>query len=882
MKLTRLRVEQFRQFRAPLEIRDFAPGINLFAGPNEAGKSTLAAALRAAFFERHRSSSVEYLRPWGDSAAAPTVEVDFELGGQSCRLVKTFLARKRCTLQIGNELLDGAQAEDRLAELLGFQHAGRGESRAEHWGIPGLLWIEQGGAHSLREAVGHAADHLRAALDASLGEVAASGGDGVLAEVRALRAELLTEAGGRPRGAYKEALERQERLAAELETLDAAIEQYRQRVDALAVLRREQAADEAQRPWETFRTRQREAAASLEAVQVLERERVNTLRQQAEAEQRATLWRSQVEADAREKQALADRAGAEEAARARWASAQAAVAPWQAGVDAANGELQRVRADLARARGRDARARLEREAAAAQTQAEVLARRLKEAEQADEDVRTLRQRAAVLAVPADLLAALRQGARELAELDIRRSAAATRVRYALLSGQQLRLGAETLHGDGERELLEATALELPGVGRVDIQPGGSDLAELRARIDRLHARQSERLRTLGLASPEAVEARVLEHAGLLNELTGAQARLQALAESGIEALRGECAAQHARADELANALHALPPAAEDGAGPPVEEAEAAEQAALRALAGAQESLQQARLAEADARARLEAASREHATARQAYEAPARARALAGARAGLTDALAQGAELARRAEALHARIAEAHPDILRQDVERYRASADQQEQQYRARRDDILRLEAALQAEGAQGQDERRAELARDLAQARRRADELGRRASALDLLHGLLDEQRQRLTRRLRAPLQARMEHYLRLLFPQASVDIGEDLAPASLLRPASGDVQGGSVDELSFGAREQMGVIGRLAYADLLAEAGRPTLILLDDALVHSDDERLARMKRVLFDAATRHQILLFTCHPEDWRDLGVTARDLQALRAG
>jgi hypothetical protein len=32
-----------------------------------------------------------------------------------------------------------------------------------------------------------------------------------------------------------------------------------------------------------------------------------------------------------------------------------------------------------------------------------------------------------------------------------------------------------------------------------------------------------------------------------------------------------------------------------------------------------------------------------------------------------------------------------------------------------------------------------------------------------------------------------------------------------------------------------------------------------------------------VLFDAAQRHQVLLFTCHPEDWRDLGVPVRSLQ-----
>jgi uncharacterized protein YhaN len=55
-------------------------------------------------------------------------------------------------------------------------------------------------------------------------------------------------------------------------------------------------------------------------------------------------------------------------------------------------------------------------------------------------------------------------------------------------------------------------------------------------------------------------------------------------------------------------------------------------------------------------------------------------------------------------------------------------------------------------------------------------------------------------------------------------------------------------------------GVISRLAYADLLKEGGRPTLIIMDDALVHSDPHRLEQMQRVVFDASQRHQILVFT----------------------
>ena len=77
------------------------------------------------------------------------------------------------------------------------------------------------------------------------------------------------------------------------------------------------------------------------------------------------------------------------------------------------------------------------------------------------------------------------------------------------------------------------------------------------------------------------------------------------------------------------------------------------------------------------------------------------------------------------------------------------------------------------------------------------------------------------------------------------------------------------------------MGLISRLAYADLLREAGRPTLIILDDALVHSDQDRLDSMKRILFDAAQRHQILLFTCHPDRWRDLGARVVEMGMLGA-
>ena len=201
MKLQRMRIEQLRQFRKPFVLDNLQPGLNLIHGPNESGKSTLVRAIRAAFFERYRSTAVDDLRPWGDSAAAPTIELNFEHDSRVWRLTKSFLQRKRCDLVVGTETYSEDDAEEKLAELLGYQYPKRGASKAEHWGIPGLLWVEQGTGQDIEQAIEHAGDHLKSALNSMVGEVASSGGDDLIETVRSQRDTLLTGT-GKPRGDY--------------------------------------------------------------------------------------------------------------------------------------------------------------------------------------------------------------------------------------------------------------------------------------------------------------------------------------------------------------------------------------------------------------------------------------------------------------------------------------------------------------------------------------------------------------------------------------------------------------------------------------------------------------------------------------------------------
>ncbi|MDY0056199.1 MAG: AAA family ATPase [Methyloversatilis sp.] len=877
MKISRLRVDQFRRFRQPFELRDLDPGLNLFAGPNEAGKSTLVAALRAAFFERHRSGTVEHLRPWGDASAAPEVELDFELAGTPCRLTKRFLGKKRCTLQFGTHTYDGAEAEDFIAEQLGFAFAAKGSSKAEHWGIPGLLWMEQGSAQDIRAAVTHATDHLRTALNASLGEIAGGDGDDVTNEVERLRNELLTPSSDRPRGAYAEALQAEQSLRDALAKVDDDLLTFRQKVDRLAQLRREHDADAAQRPWEDLHARAAAATATLREAQSLQERLLVEKRAAQSLQERADLLRQQLDRWAAEASDAQSRAEAVSATQRALDDALALAAPWQQRERDAQTQHDAARHTLALTRARDNRRALVRELDELRRKSETLAATLAQAEAEQARQLTLQAEVAACEIRAGDLNALREQARQLRELDIRRTAIATRLRFALDAGRELRIGDDVLSGDGERLLLDATTLKLPGYGRLRIEPGGGDLAALAREAAELRDRHAGALARLGLASLDAAETRQQQHAHKLSDLKAAQATLKALAPQGVDALRAERAALAGRTAELTQRLTAQADEGDDTL-PPVAEAEAAEDAARHAQAEATRRLADARNRCAAAQAALDAAQRELGAARARLDDPARAQQLADTRVALTDALAQQEAAALRIDALARQLDAARPQALAQDVERYTRSAEQIERSFAQRRDALTVLEVELQAAGAQGLDERRAGLARDHAAAERRAGQLARRARALDLLLRSLRDKRHALTQRLQAPLQTHLNHYLGLLFPGARIALDDSLSPGPLTRDSTAGSESGEVDELSFGAREQMGVIARLAYADLLKEAGKPTLIILDDALVHSDDARLERMKRVLFDAALRHQVLLFTCHPDKWRDMGVPVRTLEA----
>ena len=81
----------------------------------------------------------------------------------------------------------------------------------------------------------------------------------------------------------------------------------------------------------------------------------------------------------------------------------------------------------------------------------------------------------------------------------------------------------------------------------------------------------------------------------------------------------------------------------------------------------------------------------------------------------------------------------------------------------------------------------------------------------------------------------------------------------------------------LSGGTQEQLAVLTRIAFAELLLAQQQPATVILDDALAFSDDDRIEKMFDVLMCAGAHVQIIVLTCRRRLFTRLGASPLEIK-----
>jgi hypothetical protein len=120
------------------------------------------------------------------------------------------------------------------------------------------------------------------------------------------------------------------------------------------------------------------------------------------------------------------------------------------------------------------------------------------------------------------------------------------------------------------------------------------------------------------------------------------------------------------------------------------------------------------------------------------------------------------------------------------------------------------------------------------------------------------------------APYKERLESLACIAFGRpVALDLDGDLTVAACT------VDGATVEfsHLSGGAKEQLAVCARLAFASLISKSNGLVPVIVDDALGYTDDERMENIDRVFNAAGTGCQVIILTCARK--RYAGVTGAD-------
>lgn len=864
MRLEAVELEAVGTFADRVVVRDFSPGLNVLAGPNERGKSTWLKALLTLFLEGHRAKkqAVEELRPYG--GGAPRIACRFALGEAVWRVEKQYLAAAKAELAkvSGADRHVGADAETELARLL--EEAGGLAAR-----LP-MFWVRQGDTATLpilgdglRHSLG---DILAAEAEQSSGGAAANL---VLDGVRKRLDTLITAGRGQPRrgGPYARRLAERDEVRAALERAEARARQAEAWIEELTALQRREAelsdAEAAARQKAHRGRLERRLADAMQANRQLKvlGERLAFLGEQRK--QRAAAL------------AAYDAAVSE---RSELEAAMAAAETELTGLLAERGrldtEIETAEVALADA---EAREKEHRDAVEAARGAEIRSMQGARREQIDAsrarldaleaEIASLDEELAAMDWPEATLGAIAEASRRITDIEVRRAAAAPalKVVYAPGRSQGFRMDGEPVADGSERRVVAPVTIDVEDIGRIEVRPALTETRDkLEGELEHWRRRLARHLDAMQAANPDEAAERdaVRDNRRQRRRLLVVEA--ETIAPAGRERLEAERAAL--AAGDSGDAVETPPPGA-------------AEQAAA--------ALEKVGVERREVATNLDRMKKRRAEVENRRTELATGRVMRRSRLdGLAKALAGDGEADPRRE-LEANVAETDREIdearreraafeetalppeaavvLETEIEEAARTEAGRGEQLIAVRQDMRRIEGQLQRDFEDGPGEEANALRARLEALEAEIADVEEEIAALKLLNEELTAETERHRRQISGPLARRLAGLAATLWPDAEVALTPELQIAHLARKGAEEALGA----ISAGTHEQLAVLARLAYADMLATAGGTAPIILDDPFVYSDDGRLDKLFDVIADAATRHQVIVLTCHARAFEPL-------------
>ena len=868
MLLQSISIEHFQQYEKPFELKGLSAGINVIYGDNEAGKSTLLRALRAILFDRFNGKGAEDFV--GYKGGSPEVKIEFELNDNSYTLEKIFSRKKegRALLTNGQGIQwTGTEAEIHLAELLKFDTIERGLTKSEQQGIYGVLWVEQGNAwHQVSVSSNvKASQAIQSVLNHELTDMLSQGkGEILLKRFCDELNEYQTEKTGKPKGIFKEKLEAKEAAEQKLANLKEELNNYQKKVDQLSGYQEDLTSLITEKVEENDKELFDKALEHLKQIEDIREQHEVTKRDLQFIEFRYENAETALKERLNIMEQLNEATIKQNSAQSQIQELEKEVEQVDIQSKTASDALSKAQKEHERNQSILKKATAYQKLTGVRSNIKRIEDQLNIAQTLNDEIIMKQHRLAQISMDASALSNLEKTTDQVNSLQTKFDIIATRIEY-LIHDDSVTLNDEIIAGLGEILISDKSIITF-GTSQICITPGGEELSKVQIKLEDAKKQRAIQFEQYHISSLSEAKELLNNKTELSTDIKSLQAQAKLIAPNGIEVLKQELTLIQTEETLLMNQCG-------DADVLSIDEAEALENLSSKELSQCsdnerqihdrlvkkQEQLKHAKITTTLAiehlnslRIKLEKARNDH-TDEQ----------LKSAEKSIAD---EKQLVISKVEELNSTLQSLDYEGAAADVDRRQHVLDNTKKRIADLKQTIRDLTIELQTSGHRGLAEEKEQAEQQLKELGNEAERLEMHVGSLNLLCQLIKLNIQSAKEMLVKPLTEAMTPYLRILFPDCEPIIDEDFCLQYILRDGIRE----PFHNLSIGTREQLAILLRLAYADLLANKGACVPVILDDALVNSDDLRREKMKQILHRASKKHQIILLTCHGNDYRDSG------------
>jgi DNA repair exonuclease SbcCD ATPase subunit len=847
----------------------FSDGVTVIEGPNEIGKSTIVEAIRLLFSELDSSKkqAVKSIKPV-DQDVGSTIEAEIKSGNYRFVYSKTFNKSNKTSLNIlapANKQLTGREAHEQAEQILGST-------------VDMALWeallVDQGekvALANIRDSAG-----LAKALDEAAGSSSSGGEDtGLYASVQAEYESYFTLKTGKSKfSAEENALEKvqaafdeakkaildveddaqsHDRCAAEVRRLRSTLPDLKVRMDEHemqwnAIKSLKEKLDAKQKELASAEAMQKAATdAETDRLMLVEEIGVTEKHQQDAAENQEPL---RLKAETLKGQSKKAQLVITDLKKKRIAAREAL--------------------DLAQS---DERHLLNLEALADERN------RLEQLKNLSKQMKSALKIVGSIKINDSALEEFREAERALDIANSKRDAVATTVSVTAEKDLDFEFDGDTVslrNADVEtRVLTSELRIRLPGIATVELSPSKSvaDMQEDVAEAQAVFTELQNRFGASDLKEAVAANERRVTAQREVDRLKEREAAIlkgasQEEIEQSVTSYQSDCDAYA----ENRQSSEELPASATDASGR-VHEAKELLGSCENALEAAREKADglQSEFAQVDGELRI---TQQEMAGVEAALHEKRERLNKARSAEADEVLAERARQARSAmkkleeetDAFQTSFTESSPESVEELLSNAKDVYDRANTNLRQEEQNLAVLADRLQQAQADGRFEAMATAERELEYRDDTLKSTRRRAAAVQLLWNTINEYRDAARQAYVMPLKEAIERLGKIVFG-AGFEVEIDDHWSLISRTLHGKTL--PFDELSVGAKEQLGILTRLAAAQIVSKQGGVPLII-DDALGFSDPSRLETMGAAIAAAGRQSQIVIITCTPGRFMHVG------------